>query len=446
MSSHSAWNVVEFIRQKRDGVSLHPTEIEAFVRAYTTNQIPDYQAAAWLMAVFWRGLSTEELVALTKAMLHSGQVIDLSEIRGAKIDKHSTGGVGDKISLPLAPAVAACGVFVPMMSGRGLGHTGGTLDKLESIPGFSSQLAVAKFKQILKSTGLSLIGQTEDLAPADKKLYALRDVTGTVESIPLISASIMSKKLAEGIDGLVLDVKVGSGAFMKTLPEARTLAQTLQSIGKGAGKQVSAFITDMNQPLGRWIGNAAEVNESIEILRGRGPADVRELTCVLGGEMLRLAGVVKDDKEGQARIAEVLDNGKALKAFSSCAKEQGATIDVADAAEAWLASNVHKETHAILAKETGYVTKIETESLGVAGVQMGIGRSRKEDAIDPAAYLYADRKLGEFVQAGQPLCHFAVSPALSPARFQAAVDLLEKAYSIESTPVSQPPLILEIIR
>src|SRR4051794_29435072 len=294
---------VDIIRRKRDGGALSPDEIRAFIRGYTAGEIPDYQAAAWAMAVYFRGLDGVELNALTDAMLHSGDVVDLSALPGLKVDKHSTGGVGDKISLHLAPAVAACGVPVPMISGRGLGHTGGTLDKLESIPGFRVDLSVERFAEVLRASGMSLIGQTERLAPADKKLYALRDVTGTVESIPLISASIMSKKLAEGIDGLVLDVKLGSGAFMKTLERARQLAETLVDIGRRAGKKVSAFITDMDQPLGRWVGNSVEVKESIDVLKGRGEPDLVELTLSLGGEMLVLGGAAKSFEEGRDRIA-----------------------------------------------------------------------------------------------------------------------------------------------
>ena len=302
MSQSATFNPVEIIRKKRDGNVLTSEEIGFFVSDYAQGKLPDYQAAALLMAIYFSGMSEGELLALTDAMLRSGEVINLSDVPGLKIDKHSTGGIGDKVSLHLAPAVAACGVRVPMISGRGLGHTGGTLDKLESIPGFSTRLSVPEFRTVLRRAGLALIGQTDTLVPADKALYALRDVTATVESIPLIAASIMSKKLAEGIDGLVLDVKVGSGAFMKTRDEAYQLASTLVAIGRRAGKQVTAFLTNMDQPLGRYVGNAAEVLETLQVLGGSGPADLIELTRVLGGEMLRLGGVVASEEDGQARI------------------------------------------------------------------------------------------------------------------------------------------------
>jgi pyrimidine-nucleoside phosphorylase len=421
-------NFAEIIRRKRDGGALSPDEIRAFIRGYTDGAIPDYQAAAWAMAVYFRGLDGVELNALTDAMLHSGDVVDLSMIAGLKVDKHSTGGVGDKISLHLAPAVAACGVPVPMISGRGLGHTGGTLDKLEAIPGFRVDLSVERFREVLKACNLSLIGQTERLAPADKKLYALRDVTGTVESIPLISASIMSKKLAEGIDGLVLDVKVGSGAFMKTHGQARELAQTLVDIGRRAGKKVTAFITDMNQPLGRWVGNSVEVKESIDVLCGRGEPDLVELTLTLGGEMLVLGGVAKNADEGREKISRSLHDGSAMKHFERCVELQGGRL-----AELQIA----KQSTAVTGI-SGYVTAIDAEKVGLAALMLGAGRARKEDAIDPTAWVHVKKKLGERIEPGEPFAEFAGASDVS--------DLLLTAWTVSGEPPAARKLIHEVIR
>jgi pyrimidine-nucleoside phosphorylase len=419
---------VEVIRRKRDGGALSGDEIRAFIRGYTDGAIPDYQAAAWAMAVYFSGLDGAELNALTDAMLHSGDVVDLSAIAGVKVDKHSTGGVGDKISLHLAPAVAACGVPVPMISGRGLGHTGGTLDKLESIPGFRVDLSVERFQEVLRGCNLSLIGQTERLAPADKKLYALRDVTGTVESIPLISASIMSKKLAEGIDGLVLDVKLGSGAFMKTLDRARELARTLVDIGKRAGKKVTAFITDMDQPLGRWVGNAVEVRESIEVLQNRGEPDLVELTLTLGGEMLVLGGAARNFEEGREKIARSLRDGSAMKHFESCVRLQGGRLSELRVAD----------KSAAVTTRGGYVTAIDAEKVGLAGLQLGAGRARKEDSIDPAAWIHVRKKLGERVEPGEPIAEFAGRGDVS--------DLLREAWTIAESPPAPRKLVHEVIR
>jgi pyrimidine-nucleoside phosphorylase/thymidine phosphorylase len=440
------YNPVEIIRRKRDGKALAPDELARFVTDYTAGRIPDYQAAALLMAIYFSGMSEPELLALTEAMLRSGEVIDLSDIPGIKVDKHSTGGVGDKVSLHLAPTVAACGVRVPMISGRGLGHSGGTLDKLESIPGFVTRLSVEEFRTVLRRTGLSLIGQTDTLVPADRLLYALRDVTATVESIPLIAASIMSKKLAEGIDGLVLDVKVGTGAFMKTREEAYQLAATLVAIGRRAGKQVTAFLTNMDQPLGRFVGNAAEVRESIAVLRGHGPEDLAELTRVLGAEMLRLGGVASSEADALHRIAEVIASGEALQRLQRCAALQGAQIDLRDPDEPWFQRNLHGGAQAVLAPTSGYVVGIDAEAVGWASVALRAGRERKDDLIDPAAYIYLDRKCGEPVAAGEALCHFAGSPELSPARSERARSLLAHAYVIGPQPVAQQPLILDVLR
>jgi pyrimidine-nucleoside phosphorylase/thymidine phosphorylase len=440
------YNPVELIRKKRDGKILSAEEISRFVADYSRGAIPDYQAAALLMAIFFSGLSEGELLALTEAMLHSGEVLDLVDIPGAKIDKHSTGGVGDKVSLHLAPTVAACGLRVPMISGRGLGHSGGTLDKLESIPGFSTNLSTEEFRTVLRRTGLSLIGQTEMLVPADKLLYALRDVTATVESIPLIAASIMSKKLAEGIDGLVLDVKVGSGAFMKTREEAYQLASTLVTIGRRAGKQVTAFLTDMDQPLGRYIGNAAEVNEAVAVLRNEGPPDLWELNRVLGAEMLRLGGLAASEAEALSRIDQAVGSGEALARLQRCAALQGALIDLRDPNEPWLFDNLHAGAQVVSSSAAGYVVSIDAEAVGWASVLLHAGRERKEDAIDPAAYIYLDKKRGEQVAIGAPLCRFAGKPDLSRERIERARSLLQKAYVIGPQPEAPKPLILDVLR
>ncbi len=441
----ATYNPVEIIRKKRDGKVLTDEEIGQFVADYSQGKLPDYQASALLMAIYFSGMSESELLALTDAMLRSGEVISLSDVPGLKIDKHSTGGIGDKISLHLAPAVAACGVRVPMISGRGLGHTGGTLDKLESIPGFSTRLSVPEFRTVLRRAGLALIGQTDTLVPADRALYALRDVTATVESIPLIAASIMSKKLAEGIDGLVLDVKVGSGAFMKTRDEAYQLASTLVAIGRRAGKQVTAFLTNMDQPLGRYVGNAAEVLETLQVLKGAGPADLVELTRVLGGEMLRLGGVATE-AEGQGRIMESLQNGEALQRLQRCAAMQGAMIDLRDDQEPWLTSCLHPCPSYVVAPEAGYVSAIDGEAIGWAAVALGAGRERKEDTIDPAAYIYLDRKVGELVEAGEPLCHFACANDWPEGRRERAQALITGAYQISMSPPAEKPLILDVLR
>jgi pyrimidine-nucleoside phosphorylase len=432
-------NAVEVIRRKRDGHPLDGDDVRAFVRGYTSGAIPDYQAAAWLMAIYLRGLDGAELAALTEAMLHSGDLVDLADLDGAKIDKHSTGGVGDKISLHLAPAVAACGVRVPMISGRGLGHTGGTLDKLESIPGFAVDLPVEKFRAVLADCGLALIGQTARLAPADKKLYALRDVTGTVESIPLIAASIMSKKLAEGIDGLVLDVKCGSGAFMKTLDRARELAATLVDIGRRAGKRATALITDMDQPLGRWVGNAVEVRESLDVLEGRGEPDLVELTLALGAEMLLLGGAARTVEEGREKIAGALGDGRALAAFRRCVQLQGGRLDEIER-RGWIAA----EAITVDSERPGVVQAIDAEAVGHAAIRLGAGRLRKEDAIDPSQWIHLMRKVGEPVATGQTLVRFSAPRARETAHEVAA--LLRAAYTVEDVQPARRRLVIEVIR
>ena len=435
---------VDIIRKKRDGGVLEVEEIRYFIAAYTEGVIPDYQAAALVMAIFIRGLTDAELGPWCDAMLRSGVVLDFSELPGAKIDKHSTGGVGDKISLPLAPAVAACGVRVPMVSGRGLGHTGGTLDKLEAIPGFRVDLSMDAFRAAVRDLGIGLIGQTAELCPADKKLYALRDATSTVESIPLIASSIMSKKLAEGIDGLVLDVKHGSGAFMKALPMAQALARAMVAIGEAAGKRVSAVLTDMNQPLGLKIGNALEVEESIEVLRGEGPADVVALTVELGAEMLLLGDAARTRAEGRARITEVLRNGKALAVFAACVERQGGdprSLDLERADGPRLARAKHLVE--VAASRDGFVTAIDTEAVGIAAMVLGAGRARKEDDIDPAVGIVLRKKLGDRVVRGEPLCVLHVNDL---ARVDAARARFLGAYPLgDAAPVVAPLVTQRIV-
>jgi pyrimidine-nucleoside phosphorylase/thymidine phosphorylase len=428
----------ELIHRKRDGEAIPAGEIAALVDGFTRGEVPDYQMAAFCMAVFFRGMDDAEVRALTDAMLRSGDMLDLSDIPGAKVDKHSTGGVGDKVSLALAPLAAACGVKVPMISGRGLGHTGGTLDKLEAIPGFRVDLPVERFRALVREVGAGLIGQTARLAPADRKLYALRDVTATVESIPLIAASIMSKKLAEGIDALVLDVKVGSGAFMKRLEDARALARTLAAIGRGMGKRVSALVTRMDEPLGRAIGNALEVVEVIELLRGGGPADLRELTVELTAEMLVLGGVARDADDGRARVARAIDDGAGLAKLEQIVAAQGG--DVAAIHEPGRLPRA-RATYEVPAPAAGVVGAIDTEAIGLAAVALGAGRRRIEDRVDPAVGLVVLKKLGDRVEVGEPLCVVHEGPASEPRDRIAA--RVQGAYALGPAAPLARPLVLE---
>jgi pyrimidine-nucleoside phosphorylase/thymidine phosphorylase len=442
-------NPVDLIRRKRDGEALAPAEIAGFVRGYTDGAIPDYQAAALLMAIYFRGLDEVELAALTDAMLHSGDVVDLSSLPGPKVDKHSTGGVGDKISLHLAPAVAACGVNVPMISGRGLGHTGGTLDKLEAIPGFRVDLDVERFRAVLADCGMALIGQTARLAPADKKLYALRDVTATVESIPLIAASIMSKKLAEGIDGLVLDVKVGAGAFMKTPERARQLAETLVGIGRRAGKRASALLTNMDQPLGRWVGNAVEVQESIAVLENRGEPDLVELTLALGAEMLLVGGAARTVEEGRDKIARVLADGSALARFRRCVALQGGALP--ESTRGWFAEDTVRVAAPATATFPAYVQSIDAQAIGLAAISLGAGRVRKEDDIDHGTWIWVKKKVGERVERGDDLAWFSAPRRVGREASREAIvaqvqSAIQKAYVLGPEPPAPRPLIFEVIR
>jgi pyrimidine-nucleoside phosphorylase/thymidine phosphorylase len=428
----------ELIHEKRDGAVLAAEEIAHLVEGFTRGTVPDYQMAAFCMAVYFRGMEVGETRALTEAMLRSGDVLDLSDVEGAKIDKHSTGGVGDKVSLALAPLAAACGVKVPMISGRGLGHTGGTLDKLEAIPGFRVDLEVERFRALVKEVGACLIGQTERLAPADKKLYALRDVTATVESIPLISASIMSKKLAEGIDGLVLDVKVGTGAFMKTLEDARALAGSLAGIGRAMGKKVTALLTAMDEPLGVAVGNALEVAEVIELLRGGGPADLRELTVELTAEMVLQAGLADGLPSARAAVVSAILDGRGLAKLEQIVRAQGGDPSVvADPSRLPRAP----ERYLVPSPTGGFVAAIHGEAVGLAAVALGAGRARVEDPVDPAVGLEVLKKVGARVEAGEPLCRVHSGPKSLPRPAMTA--RLQRAWRIADVAPAPTPLLLE---
>ena len=430
---------VELIQRKRDGGKLSAEEIDWLIRSYVDGTVPDYQMAAMAMAIFLRGLDADELAAWTGAMLHSGDVLDLSDIPRPKVDKHSTGGVGDKVSIPLAPMVAACGVAVPMMSGRGLGHTGGTLDKLESIPGFTTALDADRFHDVLARCGLVLAGQSESLDPADRKLYALRDATGTVESIPLIASSICSKKLTEDLDALVLDVKVGSGAFMKELSAARTLAETMVGIGRAHGVAVTAFLTDMNVPLGHEVGNANEIRESLEVLRGGGPADLVEIVLTLGAEMLRLADIAEDIADARRRLEKVRRDGSALEAFRCVVEAQGGDPAVLDE-PSLLPSAPH--CFEMPAPRSGFVVRCDAYDVGMAAVRLGAGRERKEDEIDPGVGITVVTKPGDEVTEGQTLARVTYR---DPARRDEARDWLQRAWEIGDSAPAATPLVLDRI-
>ncbi|NLX76715.1 MAG: pyrimidine-nucleoside phosphorylase [Clostridiaceae bacterium] len=426
---------LDLIIKKRNGGKLSKEEIRYFVNGYTTGQIPDYQASAFLMAVYFNGMDTEETLWLTEAMLHSGDVVDLSCIPGIKVDKHSTGGVGDKTTLVIAPIVASCGVPVAKMSGRGLGHTGGTIDKLESIPGFRTGLSSEEFVKNVKEIGIAVTGQTGNLAPADKKLYALRDATGTVENLSLIAASIMSKKLASGSDVIVLDVKTGSGAFMKTIDEAEKLARLMVDIGKGAGKRTVALITDMDRPLGNKIGNALEVSEAVDILNGRGPADLREVCVELAANMLFAAG--KGDIEFCRSLAvESIEKGTAIKKLKEMVERQDGDPGVVDDTSKLPSAPFRAEWKA---EEPGYIEKMHAEKLGMASMLLGAGRKHKDDVIDPSAGIELVKKPSDKVEAGETI---AVLHTSDENRIPEALGVLKTAIGISPDPVPGKPLIL----
>jgi pyrimidine-nucleoside phosphorylase/thymidine phosphorylase len=431
---------VDVILKKRDGGALDRSEIAFFVDGYTRGEIPDYQASALAMAVFFRGMTAEETVALTEVMMRSGSVLDLSFLPGPRADKHSTGGVGDKTSLVLAPLAAACGVYVPMISGRGLGHTGGTLDKLESIPGFRVGLSLQEFRSVLGRCGLGLIGQTPEIAPADRKLYALRDVTATVESRPLICASIMSKKMAEGIDALVLDVKTGDGAFLRRHEDARALAEAMIAIGRGLGKRVAALLTDMDQPLGRHAGNASEVAECVETLKGRGPADLAELSLELAAWMVHLAGAAGSLEEARARARAALDSGSGLRKLQEVIELQGGDPRVCD--DPSLLPRA-REVAEVRAPADGFVTRTACRAAGQAAMLLGAGRETVQSPIDPAVGLVFHRKRGEPVQAGDRLVsvHFN-----DRGRLDEALALVRQAVVIGPEPPPPVPLVHEVLQ
>jgi pyrimidine-nucleoside phosphorylase len=428
---------VDIIRKKRDGHALTAAEIHAFVHGATAGLWPPYQVSALLMAIVLRGMGPAETAELTRAMVESGERLDWSGLAGVAVDKHSTGGVGDKTSLVLAPLAAACGVLVPMMSGRGLGHSGGTLDKLESIPGFRVRLDVPEMRRVIEQVGFVMISPTDRVAPADRALYHLRDVTGTVESIPLISASIMSKKIAEGIRGLVMDVKCGSGAFMKTRDDARALARSLIGIGNANGVRTEALLTAMDVPLGRMVGNALEVKESIEVLRGAGPDDVRDLSVELAAKMVRLGGAAPTLDEARAKVRRALASGEGLDRFRRMVEAQGGDPRVVDNTDLLPSA---RERHVVRAAKAGYVHGWEAERVGRAAVQLGAGRNRVEDKVQPSVGAVVLARPGDRVAVGDALLELHYR---DEDRLAAALEILDGACPVADAPPPAPPLVLE---
>jgi pyrimidine-nucleoside phosphorylase len=430
---------VDVLMKKRQGEILSDEEIGFIIKGYVGGSIPEYQISALLMAIYFKGMTPEETASLTRFMLDSGDRMDLSGIAGPFVDKHSTGGVGDKISLPLAPIVAACGAKVPMMSGRALGHTGGTLDKLESIPGYSTALDLARFREGINAEGFAMTGQTSHVVPADKKLYALRDVTATVESIPLITASILSKKVAEGADALVFDVKAGPGAFMKTPQDALLLAESLVSTGTAMGKRIVAVITDMSEPLGKAVGNFFEIEETLDCLEGRGPKDVVYLTYRLGAWMLVLSGLVQDLEEGEKRCAEAVASGKAMELFLANVKRQGGDVQKMLA----LRGKYRSEYHACLkAPQSGYIASMDAWKIGMAGVLLGVGRNTTADPVRPDVGFFFEKKSTEAVEKGDIVAEVF---GASPEGLAKAMDLAAQALVITPmAPSPSPQIIREI--
>lgn len=432
-------NTVQLIRKKREKQKLKKSELQYLIEGYTKGEIPDYQFSAFLMAAFLNGLDDNETAWLTETMLYSGTVVDLSSVEGAKIDKHSTGGVGDKVSLIIAPVAAAAGIKVPMISGRGLGHTGGTLDKLESINGFRTDLNLEQYKSVLSESGAVLIGQTEDIAPADKLIYSLRDVTATVESIPLITGSIMSKKLAEGIDGLVLDVKTGSGAFMKEFDNAKKLADNLINTAKAFDKQVTAFITDMNQPLGNYIGNWLEVLESVKVLSGESVPDLYEISVNIAGAMIYLGGKAESLNEGKNISEVLLQNGTAFEKFLQIVELQSGDTSLLRNPEKYPTSNIIEK---IYAPESGYLSSVDNYEVGMSALELGAGRKTKEDKIDPKAGIIFNPKIGGFVEANSLIAELHTD---REDMVESSKKQLLSALKFSSKEPVKPELIKEII-
>jgi pyrimidine-nucleoside phosphorylase len=430
---------VDILRKKRDGRSLDRAEIEAFVRGVTDGSWPDYQASALLMAIVLRGMNADETAHLTRAMVDSGAKLDWSGLPGPKVDKHSTGRVGDKTSLVVAPLAAACGCVVPMMSGRGLGHTGGTLDKLEAIPGFRVDLSAGAMRSVLERVGCVMVGQTHDVATADKNLYALRDVTATVESIPLITASIMSKKIAEGIDALVMDVKCGLGAFMKTRADAKALAESIVATGRGNGVRTEALITAKDAPLGRTVGNALEVREAIDALRGEGPKDLESLSIALTSRMVLLGGLAASEAEAQTKVRAALTSGRGLDNFRKMIAEQGGDPRIVDDPALLPTAPMHLLLHA---DRSGYVVGVHAELVGFAAMMVGAGRDRVIDEIDHAVGVRILARPGEAMAAGDA---FAEVHYRNDNRLAEAVTLLQRAWTIGDAPPAETPLIVERI-
>lgn len=433
-------NMVDIITKKRDGGELTPEEIRFFIENYVKDRIPDYQASALLMAIYFRGLSRAETFALTEAMEFSGDVEDLSDLPGVKVDKHSTGGVGDKTTLVVAPVAAAAGVTVAKMSGRGLGFTGGTADKLEAIPGFRTRLEPAEFHRQLEELGLAVITQTGSITPADKKIYALRDVTGTVESPGLIASSIMSKKLAAGSDGIVLDVKCGSGALLKDLAEAENMADLMIDIGRKAGRKMVAVISDMSQPLGRAVGNALEVEEAVQVLKGGGPEDLRQLCLELAGEMIRIGGRAESFEEGKETARQVLSDGRALEKFRQMVRRQGGDDRIIEEPERMGSSRYSRD---VLAGKTGFIAEMAAQEIGRASQHLGAGRLRKEDEIDFTAGIRMHVRIGDSVQEGDVL---ATLYGADSRRLEEAEIIMEAAIRISAEPATPPKLIQKIIQ